>query len=175
MKRKVILPVVAVGAFFLWIGGFASDDGKEKKEISWQEFSAAVKQGEKENKLIVVDFYTDWCKWCKVMDEKTYGDRQVIDFARKKLVMSKVNAESNVKVKFKGTEWTYRQLSAAFGVNSFPSTIFLTPKGELVTKIPGYIPPDRFLPILEFLEGKHYEKMEFAEFLKKRGGGADSK
>ncbi|RMD99386.1 MAG: DUF255 domain-containing protein [Calditrichaeota bacterium] len=152
----------------------AGGQKKEKKGIVWLNFPQAIAKAKKENKMIVVDFYTDWCTWCKVMDEKTYGANEIIDFARKKLIMAKVNAESKDKVKFKENEYTYEQLAQAFGVTGYPSTIFLGPNGEFLTSVSGYIPPDHFLPILEFLEGKHYQKMKFEEYLKKRKAGAKS-
>ncbi|MDZ7305330.1 MAG: thioredoxin fold domain-containing protein, partial [candidate division KSB1 bacterium] len=122
----------------------------------------------KEKKMMVVDFYTDWCGWCKVMDRETYGNANVIKFAKEKLVLVKVNAESNEKTNFRNRTYTYRQLAAAFGVTGYPATAFLDANGEVLTLVPGYIPPDKFLPILEYLEGGHHKNMKFDEFLAKR-------
>ncbi len=146
----------------------ASEKSKKEAAINWLPFSEAVAKAKKENKMVVVDFYTDWCGWCKVMDEKTYGHKDVIEFARKKLIMSKVDAESDEKVSFMGQEMTYRQLAKAFGVKGYPTTVFITPKGEFLTSVSGYIPADQFLPILEFLSDRHYEKMTFEKFMEKR-------
>lgn len=169
--------VAGIMLLLLWTTpGWNGEKGESKKKlqaIEWLEFSKAVARGAKENKMVVVDFYTDWCGWCKVMDEKTYGNKKVIEFARKKLIMSKVDAESDETLTYKGQELTYRQLARAFGVKAYPSTAFLSPKGEFITLISGYIPPDKFLPILEFLEGKHYETMKYEEFLEKRKASGD--
>jgi thioredoxin-related protein len=148
--------------------GFATKNDDDAKEIKWHGFAEALKKGKAENKMIVVDFYTDWCSWCKVMDKKTYGNSEVIEFATRKLVMSKVNAESNEKTTYKGKEYTYRQLTAGFGITGYPATIFLSPEGEYITDISGYITADKFLPMLEFLEGKHYETMKYEEFVAKK-------
>ena len=45
---------------------------KSNKEVVWMKFDEGIAKGSKENKNIIVDFYTDWCHWCKVMDEKTF-------------------------------------------------------------------------------------------------------
>ena len=146
--------------------GFTEDG--DKKAIKWYEFSKAIEKGKAENKMIVVDFYTDWCSACKLMDKNTYGNSEVISYAGKKLIMTKVNAESNEKTTFRGKQYSYRQLALGFGVRAYPTTIFITPEGEFLTDIKGYIPAEKFIPILEFLEGKHYEKMKFEEYLAKR-------
>ena len=31
----------------------------------------ALKLSKESNKPIMIDFYTDWCGWCKVLDEKS--------------------------------------------------------------------------------------------------------
>lgn len=148
--------------------GFAFSEDGDSKKIKWRSFAEAIEKGKAENKMIVVDFYTDWCSACKLMDKNTYGNSDVISYAGKNLIMTKVDAESNDKTKFRGKEYSYRQLAMGFGVRAYPTTVFITPKGEFLTDIKGYIPADKFIPILEFLDGKHYENMEFEEYLAKR-------
>lgn len=165
ISASLFLIALAV-AYFVF--GFTGKNDDDAKEIKWHGFVEALKKGKAENKMIVVDFYTDWCSWCKVMDKKTYGHDDVIKFASKKLVMSKVNAESHEKTIYKDKEYSYRQLTAGFGITGFPATIFLSPEGEFITNVSGYITVDKFLPMLEFLEGKHYETMKYDEFLAKK-------
>jgi uncharacterized protein YyaL (SSP411 family) len=38
--------------------------------ITWYNMSDGYAKAVKENKFIIVDVYTDWCYWCKVMDKK---------------------------------------------------------------------------------------------------------
>jgi len=169
MKQKSILALALVMGFATLAVGAPEDkaDQKTTAKITWHQFADAVAKARHEKKMLVVDFYTDWCTWCKVMEEKTYRAKSIVDFAKKKLVMAKVNAESNEKTQFQDKEYTYRQLAQAFGVRGFPTTAFLTENGELITLVSGYIPPEKFLPILNFLQGKHYEKMSFDEYMAK--------
>ncbi len=154
-----------VGTLPLWSG----DDGKGKKEsVAWLTFEKGLAASKKEKKMLVVDFYTDWCGWCKVMDKETYGNESVIKFAKEKLVLVKVNAESNDKTRFREKDYTYRELAAAFGVNGYPATAFIDADGEILTLVSGYIPADKFLPILEFLSAGHHKTMTFEQYLEKR-------
>lgn len=142
---------------------------KDKKEaIQWLDFEKAVAAAKKERKLLVVDFYTDWCGWCKVMDRDTYGNAEVAKYAKTKLIMSKVNAESKALTRYKESEMTFQQLALGFGVRGYPATIFIGPDGEFITLVSGFVPADKFMPILEFLADGHYKTTKYEDFLAKR-------
>ena len=48
------------------------------EEVSWSaSFATAMEQARAEQKYVMVDFFTTWCHWCKVLDEKTYTDDRV--------------------------------------------------------------------------------------------------
>ncbi len=155
---------LVVPAMPLWAG----DDKDKKEPLSWLTFEQGLAKSQKDKKLMVVDFYTTWCGWCKVMDKETYGSDNIIKFAKAKLVLVKVNAESNEKTRFRDKDYTYRELAMAFGVSGYPATAFIDTNGEVLTLVQGYIPAEKFLPILEYLEGGHHKTMKFEEFLEKR-------
>ncbi|MCA9742897.1 MAG: thioredoxin fold domain-containing protein [Deferribacteres bacterium] len=167
MQRMYRLYTTIFLLIFFSAGKAFPEDGKAAK-IQWIPFAEAIQKAKAENKMVVVDFYTDWCSACKLMEKNTYENSNVVSFAQKKLIMTKVNAESNDKTSFRGQDFTYRQLALGFGVRAYPTTIFITPQGEFLTNIEGYIPADSFIPILEYLDGKHYETMKFDEFMAKR-------
>lgn len=145
-----------------------ADEKNKKESIAWLEFEKAVATAKKERRLLVVDFYTDWCGWCKVMDRDTYANAEVVKYAKARLVMAKVNAESGALTRYKDRSLTYQQLALAFGVRGYPATVFISPEGEFLTLVSGFIAPDQFLPILEFLAEGHYKSMKYEEFLNQR-------
>ncbi|HDR04482.1 MAG TPA: DUF255 domain-containing protein [Candidatus Marinimicrobia bacterium] len=137
---------------------------------NWHSFEEGMALAEKSDKHIIIDFYTDWCKWCKVMDQKTFSQPEVDSLLFEKFIPIRLNAESNETVTFQGQTLTYRQLTQAFGVRSFPSLAYLTPNQELITIIPGFIEKGPFLNILKYMHLKCYAaNISFEDFLKKGG------
>ncbi len=132
----------------------------------WYNFQEGLEIAKQENKHIVIDFYADWCKWCKVMDEKTFSVPEVENYLFENFVPIRVNTELNDEITFKGKTLSLRQLSGAFGVKGLPSLAFLTPEQEMITLIPGYIEKDQFMKILEYINKKCYTKqIPFETFL----------
>ncbi|MDO9548823.1 MAG: DUF255 domain-containing protein [Candidatus Marinimicrobia bacterium] len=136
---------------------------------SWYAFQDGMKLADGGEKHLIIDFYADWCHWCKVMDKETFSDPEVEKQLFKNFIPIKLNAESSSEtITFKGQQLTPRQLTSVFQVTGFPSLAFLTPDMEVITVIPGYIKKDMFMNILEYMERECYKSQtSFDEFLEK--------
>ncbi len=167
MKRWKIIAVVSL--LFLFMSSLDANDA------TWMEFETGIEKAAKENKHSLIDFYTDWCHWCKVMDEKTFQEKSVSSYLGERFISVRIDAENEKKsVHFRGKTYTYPELTRAFGVTGFPSLAFLNQEGELVTIIPGYVPAEEFLVILKYIDQRCYEKnVSFQEF--KETGGCKAK
>jgi thioredoxin-related protein len=148
-----------------------NDQSTDVKKAEWVSFDNGLATAAKEKKHMVVDFYTDWCHWCKVMDEKTFSDDKVNQKLLDRFVPVRVAAENaNESATFRGKTYTNVELTQAFGISGFPSLAFLDEAGEIITVVPGYVPPETFIFILEYIDQQCYKKqMPFDEFMKKKG------
>jgi thiol-disulfide isomerase/thioredoxin len=127
--RILAPPALIVGLLML-----SSCAAEAAPKIQWgRSYSDALAQSKKTGRLIIADFYTDWCTYCKVMDEQTMPDARVVKLVEK-LVPVKLNAEKEG-----------RQVAMRWGVTSYPSILLFTPSGELAGRIEGFAPPDEFL------------------------------
>ena len=54
------------------------------------------------------------------------------------------------------------------GKMSYPTTVFLDENLELISPVPGYLPPEKILPILEYIGDDHYKTTNFQEFMNNR-------
>lgn len=118
-------------------------------EIGWidNDIEKAYKEAKAQNKLIMVDVYTDWCSWCKELDKTTYTDKKVYYYA-KSFVTLKVNPEK------KGDK-NAAEFSKKYEVNSYPTILFIDGDGNLLKRTVGYKNADDFL-----------DEMKSAYFLK---------
>jgi thiol:disulfide interchange protein len=108
------------------------------KKIGWEpNLDAALKRAGSENKLVMVDFYTDWCRWCQRFDETTLTDAAV-QKELAQVVPVRLNAEKD-------------GVSAAtrFNVDGYPTILFLSANGSEVGRIPGYLEAGPFLEELK--------------------------
>ncbi len=56
--------------------------------IQWMTWTEAVARNREQPKKIFVDVYTEWCGWCKKMDQTTFQDPKVVAFLNAVPVLS---------------------------------------------------------------------------------------
>ncbi len=139
-------------------------------EKEWLNFNEGMKKAKQEKKFVLVDFYTDWCHWCKVMDQKTFQDPAVAKKLQQSFVTVRLNPEKKGEsVTYLDKTYTNAQFSQAFGVTGYPSLAFLDSQGKVITMVPGYVEAKEFIQILNFIDQRCYEKQVSYEDFKKNG------
>lgn len=102
--------------------------------IAWRNsLAAAQAEAKQSHKLLMVDFYTSWCGYCKKLDAETYTDANVIKLSGQ-VVTVKVDAEKEG-----------RQLAQKYGVSGFPTILFLNETGGVEGMIDGFVPAADFI------------------------------
>src|SRR4030067_2545198 len=140
-----------------------------KGEVSWLSYDKGLELAKKQNKHLIVDFYTTWCGWCKRMDKDTYTNSEVKKLLTNNYVAVKLNAESSKNLSINGKNTTERQVAQDFKVSGFPTTCFLKPDGERIACLPGYAGPEQFTNILSYIKDKAYEKeMRLEDYIKEK-------
>jgi thiol:disulfide interchange protein len=105
----------------------------ESAGIEWlTSMDAAMETAARQNRPMMIDFYTDWCTWCKRLDADTYADKQVIA-AGAGFVAVKLNADVE------------RALAEKYKVTGFPTVLFTDAAGNEIRRVLGYRPPQSFL------------------------------
>lgn len=138
---------------------------EEKSKLDWLALDAAVDKAKSQNKHVIVNVYTTWCGYCRLMDKQTFGDQEVAAHLRENFVLAKVNGESSSKVHWQGQEMTERQFARAVGVTGFPATYFLKPNAEMLGGVSGYIRTPEFLIYAKYVSTKWYEKGKIQQYV----------
>ncbi|MBK7311923.1 MAG: thioredoxin family protein [Sphingobacteriaceae bacterium] len=103
---------------------------------TWQQ---ALDKAKNENKVIFLDAFASWCGPCKMMKHKTFTDKGVADFYNKNFVNVAIDME-----KGEGPA-----LAEKYGVDSYPSLIYIKADGKAMGKVVGYHKAKDFLEIGE--------------------------
>jgi thioredoxin-related protein len=100
-----------------------------------QDWNKAVALSKAQHKPMFVDFYTDWCVWCKQMDKTTYKDKEVVDYVNANFIPVKVNAEKDYGM----------AIAMKYRILGYPSFAYITEDGLLSSKTSGYLETSDFL------------------------------
>ncbi len=149
-------------------------DAPAEGGIRWMSWDEAVKANAKVPKKLFIDFYTDWCGWCKRMDATTFQDPKVAAYMNKHFYAVKFDAEQREDVEFMGTTFKWRE-GGRNGVHmlayellngrlGYPSYVYLTPQYERILISPGYKQVDALQQEMLFVAEDHYNATTWEEF-----------
>lgn len=145
-------------------------------KINWMTMNEALAAQEKKPKKIIIDFYTDWCGWCKRLDKDVYENKDVVKYINKNFYAVKFDAEGTETVSYKGKTFTNpgwqegrrrnstHQLAQYFRVSGYPNTVFLEENGAVLNQVPGYLKADQYQKLLSYFYSNAYKSKTWAEF-----------
>ena len=145
-----------------------------KEKINWLTLAELEAAYQKEPRPVLIDMYTDWCGWCKVMDKDTYGKENVATYINEHYYPVKFNAETRDSVSFAGKTYQYNKnykandlaIYLSFGQLSFPTTIFLSSVEAQPAPIPGFMKPSDIEAPLKYFGDGIYKTKSFADYMK---------
>ena len=147
--------------------------GSDQK-IQWIKIDEVSTKIKEQSKPVLIDLYTDWCGWCKVMDKKTYTNSKVIAYINEHFYSVKLNAEIKDAVNWKDKTYRYNSqyrindfaLFLSYGRASFPTTVIIADETSAPIPIAGYLEPKELEPILKYFGEGAYKTMNFPQFEK---------
>ena len=133
------------------------------KTLVWLDFESGYKKAVAEDKIILVDMYTNWCYWCKVMDRETYTDSAIIAEINAHFIPVKMNPEVDATFRFGDTVMNNAELFLWLGYGKrfgFPTSYFWLQPGKSDERycLAGYHQPTPVMQILKQIEAKKAAK-----------------
>jgi len=99
----------------------------------------ALSKAKKDNKLVILDFYADWCAACKELDEYTWKNDKVKENLKENYIM--------LKLDFTKASKEGKELQLKYNVKGLPTVIFLNQEGKELTRFVGFVKAEKFLQI----------------------------
>ena len=178
--KRLLSSLIIFPAMLVFLAGFKADTGKGRaaaEGIQWLTIEEAYAKIQKEPRKILIDVYTDWCGWCKVMDRETFKDKAVTDYINKKYYAVKLDAEQKGTIKLGDKQFKYleqggrgiHEIALALTNNqpSYPTTVFLDDKFNMIQPLPGYLKERSFTRSSPFSE-KTTTKSKTSKVTKRR-------
>ena len=157
MRFRSTLPLIGL---LLWGGASAG-------AVNWKPFDKGLKDAASARKYSFVDVYTQWCGYCKLLEKNTLTSEAVQKELDKHFVSIKLDAESDEPVNWMGKHLTQRELATHWGVEGFPTMLFLNSKGEIIGSFPSYAEADLMINLLKYISsGARERKVSFEDYLK---------
>lgn len=130
MKKYLILL-----AFLLVLGSNSFAQGIDfVHDKTWKEILAKAK---KEDKLIFMDAYAEWCGPCKKMARDVFTQKEVGDYFNAHFVNVKMDMEKGEGI----------GLSSNFGIQAYPTLLFIDSEGKVVHRSVGYHTTDLLIQL----------------------------
>lgn len=103
-------------------------------DVTWVDgLPGALEQAAQADRPVMVDFYTEWCGWCKKLDAEVYTDERVEKLLTEAFVCVKIDGDTN------------EQLVEKYEVEGYPTIVILDTDGTTLKRIDGFEPADLFL------------------------------
>ncbi len=100
------------------------------------DINLAFQNATETHRIIFVDFYTDWCSWCKKLDEQTFSTPEFQTISAK-FVLLKIDGDKEI------------EFCAKYKVRAYPTMLFLDAQGLELKRIIGFVPATTLVPEME--------------------------
>jgi thioredoxin-related protein len=174
MKRALLLLMSVTALSVAAIAGDKDKKSAEKAEINWMTLDQVQAAMKKEPRKVLIDFYTSWCGWCKVMDRKTYSNPEIVKYVNEKFYAVKFDAEQRDTVLFLGKTYAFKPenrtnefaMEVLGGQLSYPTTVFMTENFQNPSAVAGYQNVQMMETILKFLGENKYQTTKWEDHQK---------
>ncbi|MDX2302353.1 MAG: thioredoxin family protein [Microscillaceae bacterium] len=130
---------------------------------SWEHLNDSLR---KAKKPLLIFIHTDWCKYCRMQENSTFTDAELIRVLNQDFYCLQLDAETTDEIIFLGKKYTFQTSGAGTGHHSlaqtlgkeqgklsFPTTVLLNKNLQIVCHLPGFVSKEVFKETLNKFRG----------------------
>ena len=136
------------------------------KQLEWLPLDQGLQQAQQKQRFVLVHFYADWCQDCHTMAAEMASNQGLIKRLNQSFVTVRLPQKGQRQITYQGKIKTEAQWVRHFRPPGFPTLMFIGPDGQEIGKMPGYIKPAELNKLLDFVQSRAYQKMNFDAYLK---------
>jgi len=147
---------------------------KKAKNVNWLGLDILPDVVKKKPKKVFITLYTDWCTWCKKMDDETYKNPHIIEYLNKNYHSVRFNGEMTDSIEFLGELYKfiprgsrgYNELAASLldGKLSYPAIVFLDEDLTKIQSLPGYKDPRTLDMIINYFGSDSHKTTPWGDY-----------
>lgn len=160
----------ALFVLFISISAFMHNPPKEK--LQWLTMEEAEQKLKTDPRPVLIDLYTDWCGWCKVMDKKTYSNKNLIEYLNTNFYLVKLNAETKADVKWMGKTYKFNPsyktneiaLMLTNGELAYPTTVIIPGEKDEPQPVAGMLEVKEMEMLVKYFAEKKFGVQSFDDY-----------
>jgi len=145
--------------------------------IHWYTLEEAAAANLLERKNILIDIYSDRCKYTFAQDNDRFGSKEVTDYINKNFYCVRFNPEHENLVEWNGRKYTMIRKGElkvnAFAYNllngkmTYPSMVLMNTNYQRINTVKGYLNTDDILTRLEHAANVEYKRDDYKEYVER--------
>ncbi|MFT3663755.1 thioredoxin family protein [Piscinibacter sp.] len=133
------------------------------------DFKDEIPEAARAGKRVMVYFGQDGCPYCKALMKANFGPGPLADKTRANFVAIAINIWGDAEVTWiDGSHTTEKALARTLNVQFTPTLLFFETDGRLVLRLNGYLPPERFTHVLDYVIQRRDRERSLAEYMSER-------
>jgi thioredoxin-related protein len=158
-------PAAKTGAYY----GAKSTEYPAWFKDSFLHLREDIDEARKSGKRVILMFTQDGCPYCSALVERNLSQREIESTMREKFDVVVINIWGDKElVGLDGKSLTEKDYSAAQKIQFTPSLVFFDESGKTLLRLNGYVPPARLQAALDWVGGRHEDKVAFRDFVAAR-------
>ena len=166
LRSLILLLVLVAGAGHV----FAQAQNKDQKQseidsgFEWLTLQEAQEQAQQTGKKILLFGYAEWCGYCRKTRRETFPDSTVLAALEQYYHPVQLDAESMDDITYNGQTLKKAELAQYLRITSFPTHFFINAEGEILGAQPGFLEPEIYAPLLNYVGSDAYQNQSFDEY-----------